>query len=62
MFFRNSVDCLAPYTVINSDFGKCHFCWTLEQAHEWVDCYDVNVFGITRIYNFNGEILARKGN
>jgi hypothetical protein len=58
-FGFNSLDCLAPYTVINGQFGKCHFCWTYRAALEWLACYDAE-FGATYVLNFNGEQVARK--
>lgn len=59
-FVRNSVDCLAPYTVINAEMGKEHFCWSLKEVFEWLECYDADLFGSTHVFNFNGELIARK--
>lgn len=57
-FVIESLNCLAPYTVINSHFRKQHFCWTAGSAIAWAQCYDVEMFGETNIYNFNGEKIA----
>lgn len=57
-FINNSIACVAPYTVINTEFRKQHFCWSAGSAIAWAQCYDPEVFGATEIYNFNGIVIA----
>jgi hypothetical protein len=39
-----------------------HFCWKWKAAMEWLACYDVEQFDSTAVYDFNGELIAMKGN
>lgn len=59
-FIRNSIDCLAPYTVYNYTFGKAHYSWTRRAALEWLACYAAEDFGTTVILDFNGSLIAAK--
>ncbi len=59
-FIRNSLDCVAPYTVYNLEMNKEHFCWSLKEVFEWLECYDVESFGTTLICNFNGDVVGKK--
>ena len=52
---------LAPYCVINSRMKKEHFCWTWEQALKYVAAYNADVFGVTRVHSWNGNLIASKG-
>ena len=57
-FLIESANCVAPYTVQNSELAKPHFCWTWKEAVSWLKCYDASQFGRTTVYNFNGEPVA----
>lgn len=59
-FVLESLYMLAPYTVRNVEFGKCHYCWTYADALEWLAAYDARDFGVTNIHDWNGEIIAYK--
>jgi len=61
-FIIDSIDCLAPYTVYNAQMRAQHNCWTWKAALEWLSCYDAEGFGETSVHNFNGELIAMKGN
>lgn len=61
-FAVNSLNTVAPYTVVNEEFKKEHYVWTWNAAMEWVACYDAQAFGSTGVFNFNGEVAAIKGN
>lgn len=60
-FVLGSVDFLAPFTVQNVRFHKLHYCWSFKEACEWLKCYDSKEFGVTLVYNFNGDPIASKG-